>query len=104
MTFTGRAEFNPAVDTPLTVDGVWNKTNSLSLLTTDARVTFNGPAQVEGTPNMVHETSLTISSLNLTRGDSGDYDLTLFINSLQRWAFILGTTATVTRNIMILSK
>ncbi len=102
VVFTGRTEFNPAVNTPLLVSGVWTKTNPPSNLTADTRVTISAPVQVQDTPYMVYETSLTINTLDMARGDSGDYSLAVTINTAQ--PFILGTTATITRNIQILGE
>ena len=101
-TFTGRAEFSPAVDTLLIVGGVWRKTTPPSDLTTDTRVTISDPIQVQVTPYMVYETYLTIDTLDMNRGDSGDYNLVVTVNTAQ--PFILGTTATITRNIEVLGK
>ena len=101
-TFTGRAEFNPAVNTPLIVGGVWSKTTPTSDLTTDTRVTISDPLQVQVTPYMVYETYLTIDTLDMTEGDSGDYNLVVTVNTAQ--PFINGTTATITRNIEVLGK
>ncbi len=72
ITLTGRAEFNTSVDTPLIV---WTKTNPSSNLISDTRVTISAPVQVQDTPNMVYETTLTINTLDRDRGDSGDYNL-----------------------------
>ncbi len=102
ITFTGRVEFNTAVDTPLIVGGVWTKTNPSSNLTSDTRVSISAPVQVQTTPNMVYETTLTINTLDMDRGDSGDYNLAVTINTAQ--PFILGTTATTTRNIQVLGE
>ncbi len=99
VTFTGRAEFDTAVDTPIMVGGVWTKTNPSSNLTSDTRVSISAPVQVQATPNMVYETTLTINTLDM---DSGDYNLAVTISTAQ--PFILGTTATTTRNIEVLSK
>ena len=102
VTFSGRAEFNTAVDTPLIVGGVWTKINPPSDLTTDTRVIISDPIQVQITPHMVYETYLTINTLNMNRGDSGDYNLVVTIHTAQ--PFTLGTTITITRNIVVLGK
>ncbi len=102
ITFTGRAEFNTAVDTSIIVGGVWTKTSPFSKFNSDTRVTISAPVQVQNTPNMVYETTLTINTLDMDRGDSGDYNLALIINTTQ--PFILGTTATTTRNIEVLGE
>ncbi len=102
ITFTGRAEFNTAVDTPIIVGGVWTKTNPPSNFISDTRVTITAPVQVQSTPIMVYETTLTISALDKDKGDSGDYNLAMTISSAQ--PFILGTTATATKSIEVLGE
>ena len=99
LIFTGRAEFNPAVDTPLTVNGMWTKTNPSSNLMADSRVTIKGPRQAQERPMMVYETSLTVNLLDMGRGDSGDYTIRLDISSL---SFTTGTTVSLTRSIVVL--
>ena len=99
LTFTGRAEFNPAVDTPLTVNGMWTKTNPSSNLTADSRVSIEGPRQAQERPMMVYETSLTVNLLDMGKGDSGDYMVRLNISSL---SFTTGTTVSRTRSIVVL--
>ena len=99
LTLTGRAEFNPAVDTPLTVNGMWTKSNPSSDLTADSRVSIKGPDQVLGSPMMVFEIYLSVDTLNMTGGDGGDYTITLDISSLP---FTTRTTVSRTRNIVVL--
>ena len=99
LTLTGRAEFNPAVDTPLTVNGMWTKINPSSNLTADSRVSIKDPRQAQERPTMVYETSLTVNVLDMGRGDSGDYTVRLDISSL---SFTTGTTVSRTRNIVVL--
>ena len=98
LTFTGRAEFNPAVDTPLDVRGVWSKTNPSSDLTADDRVTIMDPELVrQGGPGsgVVYESTLTVDTLDVPRGDSGDYTLSLDISSVP---FNTGTNISTTRS------
>ena len=99
LTLTGRAEFNPAVDTPLTVNGMWTKTNPFSNLTADSRVSIKGPHHVLDSPMMVFEIYLTVDTLNMRRGDSGDYTVRLDISSL---SFTTRTTISHTRSIVVL--
>ena len=98
LTLTGRAEFNAAVDTPLTVEGTWTKTNPFSNLTFNQRVSTTGPVQVQGNP-MVYQASLTVNPLNAEQRDTGDYTLRLDITS---FPFTTGTTVSSTRNIIVL--
>ena len=98
LTFIGRAEFNPAVDTPLDVRGVWSKTNPSSDLTADDRVTIMDPELVrQGGPGsgVVYEGTLTVDTLDVARGDSGDYTLSLDISSVP---FTTGTNISTTRS------
>ena len=104
LTLTGRAEFNPAVDTPLDVRGVWSKTNPSSDLTADDRVTIMDPVLVrEGGPgsSVVYESTLTVDTLDVARGDSGDYTLSLDISSVP---FTTGTNISTTRSITVLGE
>ncbi len=61
LTFTGRAQFSPAVDTPLDVTVVWTKTTS-SDLTADDRVTLTEAVMVGVSP-MVFESTLSVNVL-----------------------------------------
>ena len=99
LTLTGRAEFNPAVDTPLTVNGMWTKTNPSSDLTADSRMSIKDPEQVSERPMMVYETSLTVNLLDMRRGDSGDYTVRLDISPL---SFATRITVSHTRSIVVL--
>ena len=99
LTLTGWAEFNPAVDTSLTVNGMWTKINPFSNLTADSRVSIRGPRQAQERPMMVYETSLIVDTLNMRRGDSGDYTVRLDISSLP---FTTRITVSLTRNIVVL--
>ena len=97
LTFTGRAEFDPAVDTPLVVNGVWSKTMPSSDLTADGRVGALEPMLLEEEP-AVYVSSLTVDSLDAARKDSGDYTLSLTISSQ---SFTTGTSITTTRTITV---
>ena len=99
LTFTGRAEFDPAVDTPLLVNGGWSKTMPFSDLTADGRVGVLEPMLLEEEP-AVYVSSLTVYSLDAARNDSGDYTLSLTISSSQ--SFTTGTSITTTRTITVL--
>ena len=99
LTLTGRIEFNLAVDTPLTVNGMWTKTNPFSDLTADSRVSIKGPHQVLDSLMMVFEIYLTVDTLSMSRGDGGDYTITLDISSLP---FMTGTTVSLTHGIVVL--
>ena len=100
LTFTARAEFNPAVDTPLLVRGVWSKTNPFSDLTADDRVTIMDQEVVESGSD-VYESTLTVDTLDVARGDSGDYTLSLDISSVP---FTTGTNISTTRSITVLGE
>ena len=101
VTFTGRAEFNPAVDTPLTVEGVWSKTDPPSDLSAEDRVTIGAVNMVGGSP-MVFESNLTIDALEQEKGDSGTYTLSLNISSTQ--PNTLGTNTSQQRTIVVTSR
>ena len=98
LTFTGRAEFDPAVDTPLVVNGVWSKTMPSSDLTADGRVGVLEPMLFQEGP-AVYVSSLTVDSLDAARNDSGNYTLSLTISSSQ--PFTTGTSITTTRTITV---
>ena len=97
LTLTGRAEFNPAVNIPITVVGSWTKDNSPDF-TSDSRVSIEGPVLVESSPK-VYETTLTVDVLDRARGDSGNYSIRLDIMTSE--PFTTGTTATLTRSITV---
>ena len=98
LTFTGRAVFDPAVNTPLVVNGVWSKTMPSSDLTADGRVGVLEPMLFQEGP-AVYVSSLTVDSLDVARNDSGDYTLSLTISSSQ--PFTTGTSITTTRTITV---
>ena len=100
VTFTGRAEFNPAVDTPLTVEGVWSKTDPPSDLSADERVTIGAVVMVGGNP-MVFESNLTINRLKEDE-DSGTY--TIFFNISTTQPNIVGIAISEQRRIMVTSR
>ena len=100
LTFTGRAEFDPAVDSALNVDAMWTKTTPTSDLTADDRVT-SGEAVMVGMNPMVFESNLTIDTLDRERNDSGTY--TFFVNVTSA-SPVVGTTASESRSIEVLSK
>ncbi len=98
--FTGRAVFNPAVDSFLNVVGMWAKTAPSSDLSADGRVTVGEVVMVGGDP-MVFVSNLTINTINGGL-DNGTYTLTLNISSTQ--PNTLGTTVSEERTIMVTSK
>ena len=97
LILTGRAEFNPAVNIPITVVGSWTKDNS-SDITSDGRVSVEGSALVQSSPK-VYETTLTVDVLDRTRGDSGNYSIRLDIMTSE--PFTTGTTAILARSITV---
>ena len=98
LTFTGRAEFDPAVDTPLVVNGTWSKTMPSSDLTADGRVGVLEPMPLQEGP-AVYVSSLIVDSLDASRNDSGNYTFSLTISSSQ--PFTTGTSITTTRTITV---
>lgn len=107
VTFTGRAEFGPAVDTPLNIRGTWSKSNRMRFfnLTASSRVRIVEPQLVHGRPGsghgMVFESTLTVESLGVGREDSGNYTLSLEISSQ---SFTTGTANYGTYSITVLGK
>ena len=97
LTLTGRAEFNPAVNIPITMVGSWTKDNS-SDITSDGRVSVEGPVLVQSSPK-VYETTLTVDVLDRARGDSGNYSIRLDIMTSE--PFTTGITTTLTRSITV---
>ena len=94
LTFTGRAEFNLAVDIPLNVSSAWSKTTPSSDLS-NANITT--AVQVMENPT-VYETNLTLHLLD-TEGDSGNYIITFITSSS---SFTAGTTDTYSRPITVM--
>ena len=92
ITFTGRAEFDPAVDTPLNVIALWMSPVDL---TTDERVSIKGPELVEASP-IVYESNYSVL-LEMGR-DNGSYTLSLDISSVP---YTTGIMDSVTRNITV---
>ena len=83
---------------------VWSKTNPSSDLTADDRVTILNPELVrQGGPGsgVVYESTLTVDTLDVARGDSGDYTLSLDISSVP---FTTGTNISTTRSITVLGE
>ena len=84
--------------------GVWSKTNPSSDLTADDRVIIMDPELVrQGGPGsgLVYESTLTVDTLDVARGDSGDYTLSLDISSVP---FTTGINISTTRNITLLGQ
>ncbi len=100
QTFTGRAEFDPAVDSFLNVVGMWAKTAPSSDLTADGRVTVGEVVMVGGDP-MVFVSNLTINTTN-DMLDNGNYTFSLTISSTQ--PNTVGTNVSVGRTIIVTSK
>ena len=94
LTFSGRAEFNQYVDTPLTVDSSWDKTNPPSNLS-NADITT---AMEVGVSPTMYETNLTVNLMD-TVADSGDYSVTFSVPS---GPFTVGTVSNTTRPIIVL--
>ena len=92
------------MDTPLDIRGVWSNTNQSSDLIADDRVTIMDPELVQqGDPGsgVVYESTLTVDTLDVARGDSGDYTLSLDISSVP---FTTGTNISEARNITVLGE
>ena len=101
LTFTGRAEFHPAVNTQLDVDEMWTKTAPTSDLSADPHVSISDLMIVSMDP-IVFVSNLTINTLD-QRTDSGTYTLSLVISS-PRHPFVVGTMATESHTITVLSE
>ena len=91
LTFTGRAEFDVAVDMPLNVSSAWSKSDPFSDL---SNTIITSIVEEMGKP-MVYETNLTIYLQNTMEGN-GNYILTIITSSS---AFTAGITDTYTRKI-----
>ena len=91
LTFTGRAEFDIAVDTPLNVSSAWSKSDPFSDL---KNTIITSIEEVMGKP-MGYETNLTIYLQNTMEGNE-NYILTIITSSS---AFTAGITDTYTRTI-----
>ena len=93
LTFTGRAIFNPAVDSPtaLSVSTFWN--GPMTANTTNAM-------QERTSPSIEYITTLAVY-LQSTDEDSGLYTVTVNISSGN---FIIGGSATKSRNIDVQSE
>ena len=91
LTFTGRAVFNPAVDSPtaLSVSSFWY--SPITANTTNAM-------QVRTSPSIEYITTLSVY-LQRADEDSGLYTVTFNISSGD---FIIGVSATESRNIVVL--
>ena len=94
LNFTGRAEFNLAVDTPLNVSSTWSKSNPFSDLRNTNITTV---VQVMKKPT-VYETNLTLNLLD-TEGDSGDYIITFITSSS---SFSAATADSYSRHITVM--
>ena len=103
LTLTGRIWHSSTVDTPVIVRGVWSKTNPPSDLTADPRVTLVAPKFMLGRDGIQNHyvSYLTIDSLDMDKGDSGDYTLSVSISSVP---FTIGTSVNRTRTITVLGK
>ena len=97
ITFTAEVEFDPSVDTPLNVSGVWSKTNRLLDLEADSRVIIVEPYLFQESPK-IYASNLTV---DVVRGDSGDYTFSLDVSSA---AFTERISINSTRSINVLCK
>lgn len=94
ITFTGRAEFSPAVDTQLDIYGSWNYRNPSS----ETAVKSHVRAVESPRRTMIYESSLTVDPL---RADSVTI---IFSLSASSQSFIIGTNATTERFVIFLRK
>ena len=93
LTLVARAEFPLAVDTPLSVSGVWSAPDDNS-----TRVSIVDPMLVQNRPTVyVSNYSLVLD----TELDAGTYTFSLNISSAP---FLMGTTISRARTITVLRK
>ena len=97
ITFTAEVEFDPSVDMPLNVSGVWSKPNHLLDLEADSRVIIVEPYLFQESPK-IYVSNLTV---DVVRGDSGDYTFSLDVSSA---AFTERISINSTRSINVLCK
>ncbi len=96
-----RLELDPAVDSPLTVTSTWVKDNQ-PLVPDGARLTFTD-AIMSGTTPPLYMTSVLFRTINARLSDSGNYTCSFSIVPNQP-TYITGTTATVSRDIIVEGK
>lgn len=97
--FTAKIEFDPSVDAPLSISGVWSKPNRSLDLEADSIVE---PYLIQESPSpKIYVSTLTVTGLDAIRGDSGDYIFSLYISSSD---FIEGISINSTRSITVLCK
>ena len=97
VTFAAEVEFDPSVDTPLNVSGVWSKPNHLLDLEADSRVTIVEPYLFQESPK-IYVSNLTV---DVVSGDSGNYIFSLDVSSA---AFTERISINSTRSINVLCK
>ena len=101
LDFVCRLELDPAVDSPLTVTRTWFKDNR-PLVPDEARLTFTD-AIMNGTTPPLYMTSVLFRTLNARLSDSGNYTCSFSVVPNQP-TYITGTTATVSRDIIVEGK
>ncbi len=95
-----RLELDPAVDSPLTVTRTWVKDNQ-PLVADGARLTFTDVNATTSPP--LYLTSVLFRTLDANSSDSGNYTCGFSIVPNEP-TYITGTTATVTRDIIVEGK
>ena len=93
LTFTARAEFPLAVDTPLSVSGVWSAPDD-----NRARVSIVDPMLVQNRPTGYVSNYSLVLDMEL---DAGTYTFSLNVSSAP---FLTGTTISSSRTITVLGK
>ena len=93
LTFVARAEFPLAVDTPLSVSGVWSAPDDDS-----TRVSIVDPVVVQNRPTVYVSNYSLVLDMEL---DAGTYTFSLNISSAP---FLTGTTISRARTITVLRK
>ena len=93
LTIIARAEFSLAVDTPLSVSGVWSAPDDNS-----TRVSIVDPMLVHNRPTVYVSNYSLVLDMEL---DAGTYTFSLAISSAP---FLTGTTISSSREITVLRK
>ena len=93
LTFVARAEFPLAVDTPLSVSGVWSAPDDNS-----SRVSIVDPVVVQNRPTVYVSNYSLVLDMEL---DAGTYTFSLNISSAP---FLTGTTISSSREVTVLGK
>ena len=93
LTFVARAEFPLAVDTPLSVSGVWSAPDDNS-----SRVSIVDPVVVQNRPTVYVSNYSLVLDMEL---DAGTYTFSLNIYSAP---FLTGTTISSSREVTVLGK